>query len=644
MSNDESATLIARMLRRIRWSWVLASIGLAWSARSVLDSFRLEGALLGPVLVGIALLSQVWLRREWKRLAFAFILSIAYSISAFTLIEFRADSSAYFSYLRSASFDRDLDFANDWEALGLPGVYTGGGAQRHNVFSVGPALVWSPFYAVAHAYVRWENWRGQERFEVNGYSLPYRRATALGTVTVVVVGASLLFAAIIPLVGFEIALLSGFGSVLASPVLYYTFAVPAMSHGVTFGVAAVFIWAWTRARTTPSLQAWLLLGAVLGLLTLCRWQAALYGVLALPLALDALRRSTLRPVWLVASVGAGALAFAPQIVVWKLLFGRWLLIPQGRGFLDFSSANWSRTLFSADHGFFNWTPLMLLGFLGLVLGLRKDRMLYGGALFVFAATVWVNGSVPDHDWAAGDAFGARRYSLVVPLIALGLAVAIEASCRVLRRVPVLAPAVLVVLATLWNVGFISHFRARKYREMAPLEHLARDQARSLRWATQDVFGFVAGQRGRAFAYEVLSAEYFYTSFNRNGRIYLRSADERYLLHGWHTPSRRIARRTFRRALYPEACVRIPLREAFPLRIAVTARAPEGALPQVVSLTMNGNVLTSASLTPRFKEIRFLAPEGSLVAGENALCLQFSNGLPEDKGRRVAAHVERIQLP
>ena len=76
------------------------------------------------------------------------------------------------------------------------------------------------------------------------------------------------------------------------------------------------------------------------------------------------------------------------------------------------------------------------------------------------------------------------------------------------------------------------------------------------------------------------------------------------------------------SLYPEAYVRIPLGEPFGLRIAVTARTPEGALPQVMTVAMNGDVLTSASLTTSFKEIRFVTP----------------------KKRLVAAHVERIQLP
>ena len=209
--------------------------------------------MLGPVLVGVGLLWQVFSRREWKLHALAFVLSIAYSASAFTLIEFRADSASYFAYLCSLSFDGDLDFANDWEALGVPGAAKPGGGPRRNVFSVGPALLWSPFYAVAHAYVRWETWRGRELHELSGHSLPYRRSTALGTVTVVVIGASLLCVAMIPLVGLEVALLSVFGSVLASPVLYYTFAVPAMSHGVSFGVAAALIYGHGAAPGRPRL-------------------------------------------------------------------------------------------------------------------------------------------------------------------------------------------------------------------------------------------------------------------------------------------------------------------------------------------------------------------------------------------------------
>ncbi|HXV59453.1 MAG TPA: hypothetical protein VEK15_02080 [Vicinamibacteria bacterium] len=639
----DTVSWASRARSRAGASAILVLAGLSWAAISVLDPLHPRGAIGGPLLVLSALLWRVLRGRDPKLTAFAAILSVGYGLAASIPLEFRADSRSYFMYLRSLSFDRDLDFRNDRDAL------TGSSSPnpeeaRRNVFSIGPAVLWSPFYAAAHAYVVLASKLGRGSHAADGYSVPYRRATALGTVTVVVIGAILLASTLTAFLGPKVASLSVLGAIFASPVLYYAFYLPSMAHGVAFGVASALLWAWDRARSNPSLGSWIVLGGTLGLLMLCRWQGAVYGILVLLLAVEGIRRKAVRPTWVLAAAAAAVLAFGPQAIVWKLQFDRWLLIPQGRGFLDISSPSWARTLFSANHGFFNWTPLMLVGLIGLALGVRKNPLLCGAGLLVFVATVWVNGSVPLYDFAAGDAYGARRYSLVVPLLALGLGYGIEAYRAVARRAPLLAPAVAILLAGLWNVGFVSQFRARKYREMAPLERLARDQARSLRLAAQDVLGGLAGKRGRAFAYDVFSAEYFYTSFNRHGGIDLRSADETFLMHGWHTPSRRTSRRPFRRALHPEACVRIPLFEPFPLRITVTARAPAGLDHQSMSVAVNGNAVAAATLTHQWREVRFIVPEDQLVHGENALCLGFTNALPEENGRRVAAHVERIQLP
>ncbi len=62
-----------------------------------------------------------------------------------------ADAVEYFSHVRSLYFDRDLDFANEFAHFGIltrgdkvrPTV-TG---HRRTIFSVGPALLWMPFYA-----------------------------------------------------------------------------------------------------------------------------------------------------------------------------------------------------------------------------------------------------------------------------------------------------------------------------------------------------------------------------------------------------------------------------------------------------------------------------------------------------------------
>jgi hypothetical protein len=621
---------------------LFAGTGLLWAALSVLDPFRPAGSFTGPLLVLLALAF-----RRRRAYAVALAIAIAYGLAAHVLIEFRGDSPSYYAYLRSAAFDRDLDFRNEWEvfANGEPVPATEG--RTLNVFSVGPAVLWTPFYALAHLYVRIDHALGSGLHPIDGFSLPYRRSTALGTVTVVVLGAAALTFTMARTVGLAVAVLSVVGAICASPILYYTFFAPAMSHGMTFGAAAATIWAWERARREPSLRAWVLLGALFGILSMCRWQASVYIFLVLPLAVAGLLQKKIRPNWLAASACACAVAFLPQMVTWRSGFGEWVLLPHGRGFFDLSSPRLLDTLVSANHGFFNWTPLMLVGFLGLLAGLRVSPMLYGGGLAVFFATAWINGSVPAYDWAGGDAFGARRYCLVVPLMALGVGRMIELSKPLFGKLPLLVPAGAVAISIFWNLGFISHFRARKYPEAAPLARLASDQARFLAEAAQDVLGFVFGPRGRAIAYKVLDAEYFYGELNRSGTILVRDADERYLLHGWGTPSRRVASPAFRRALFPEACVRIPLDEPFPLRVSVSARAPDGVENQSLTMVANGNTLSSAPLSSEWTELPFVIPEEALVPGENVVCLRFATALPGevDGGEgEVAALVERIQLP
>ena len=619
---------------------IISGIGLLMAFVSALDPFRPLGSYLGPLLAIAAALAG-----RKRALTVVALVAASYGVSSHLLIEFRADSSSYFAYLRSTSFDLDLDFRNDWDLLRGDNPAPFPTPREINVFSAGPAVLWSPFFWSAHLYVATDNFLGRELYPADGVSLPYRRSTVAGTIAVVVVGAALLVSTIAGTTGMTVAVLAVGGAVAASPVLYYTFLVPAMPHGVTFGVASAFIWAWDRLRREPSLNRWILVGGLFGLLTMCRWQAAVFALLPLSVAVEGLWKKTLPLQWLLAAAAAALIALAPQSFAWKLGFDRWILIPQGRGFLNFSSPHWLDTLVSADHGFFNWTPLMLVGFVGLWSGLRADLRLYGGCLAIFLATAWVNGSVPEHDWAAGDAFGARRYSLVVPLMALGVARMLTLGRKTAQRWPLLAPAAAVVLLVAWNLGFVSHFRARKYPGAAPIERLAADQARALRRTMQDFMGAVAGSEGRSLAYKYFSAEYFYTDFNKSGAILLRSADESYLLEGWHTPSRRIARRTFRRALYPQACVRIPLEEPFPLRVTTSARAPDGIASQTVTFVVNETTLATTKLPLEWRDIAVEVPQDALVPGENAFCLVFSNALPDEgNGKRVAAFVERIQLP
>jgi hypothetical protein len=565
------------------------------------------------------------------------LLAVALVASLRLAPEFRADSVSYFVWLRSAYFDHDLDFANEWAHWGLPEQPRTATGLRRNVHSVGPAVLWSPFYLGADLYVG-----ATGAFPRDGYSVPYRRAAAFGTLVGVLVGAWLLGGVIAARAGPRTAAMVVSASVLGSPIVYYALVVPTMAHGPTFAAAASFLWAWDRARRQPSLAAWCVLGALLGLATLMRWQAATLALLVAPLAIQGLARRSVRPTWLLAGAAAGLVSFSPQLLAWRALYGRFLTIPQGEGFMDWSSPHLVDVLVSADHGLFAWTPLLLLGALGLILGLREDGLLFGGALTVFFATAWVNGGV--YDWAAGDAFGARRFDLVVPLLALGLAVLTKDMASLLRRRPMLAPAAVLVFLVAWNLGQVVLVQRGQYPGAAPLERLASDQARLLRGGLQRAAFAVAGPRGSALVYKTLSGEYLYTRFNPGGTFALGNMEDVELRGAWSSRRRKPGEPAFRWALAPEACVRVPLDAPLDLRVAITARAPAEVQPQVMTVASNGRVVGSASVGTEWGESAFQVPAAALVPGENWLCLRFSREWPGEEGLRAAAAVATIQLP
>jgi hypothetical protein len=615
----------------------LMAAGLGTGALGLLDPRLAPATWLGPSLAILAYL----LKRGGTRAALA-ALALCVSVASWARPEFRADAGSYFVYLRSLAFDRDVDFANDWTLLGHPpasGRRTVTG-KVHNAQTIGPALLWAPFYAAAHLYVRASLALGLGSWPADGASEPYRRACALGTVTAVVLAAFPLARALAARFTPALAAVAVAAAFLTSPVVYYVFVAPGMAHGLAFALAAVLLALLDRLRGGAWPGGWWRVGACFGLLVLVRTQAAVLGLLVLPFAVRAWRRREVSGKTL---AGAGILAgtvFVPQMLAWKALYGSYLTVPQGAGYLDWSSPHLLEVLFSANHGLFSWSPALALGLLGLVLHLRRDRGAAAGSLLVLAALAWTNGAVADWDWEGGDAFGARRFDVAVPFFALGFA-ALAAWLRELAsRRPMLLPAVVLLPFALWNLGLLAAFRTGRYPDAAPLDRVARDQARLLRRVATGALGALFGQRGRAAAYELFAGEYLFGAPGRDGVLRLASADERTLVGGFSPPAWREGGPAFRWALFPEACLDLPLRgEARPGALDLLARAPRKALPQTLSLVLNGVEQGRAELGPEWTSLRFAVAPGSFRPGENRLCLRFARALPGEEDRPAAAVAE-----
>jgi len=394
-------------------------------------------------LGGLGLIGAALYRRAdgsvWHRSAATWVLIALLAAFLGTMLSqprrLTGDSTSSYAYLRSAWIDHDLDTTNDLALLAPK--------RTRNVHPVGPAILWSPFYAAADGLARLYGAPpdGTNRF--------YQNAVAIGGLLWGWLGLVILERTLRAQVTAGPALLATLGIGLGTFLAWYIAFEPAMPHGPAFTMTTLFLHLWLK----PGAGGWrrgALLGATLGLVALTRTPDGLVGLLLLAdgVALLAERRLGDLGREALACLGAFVVVFSPQIITWHVLYGAFLVVPQGRGYLA-SAPAYDGVLFSPDRGLFSWSPILYLGLAGLLLLLRKDRVRLLVVLLFIAALTRLNAGV--HDWSGSTAFGARRFDATLPFFAWGLALLLEWGRGFVRRHPLLPVGAVVAAFVVWNV-------------------------------------------------------------------------------------------------------------------------------------------------------------------------------------------------
>lgn len=378
-----------------------------------------------------------------------------------------ADSGFLYGYLPSIA-GGDLDFSDDAIPFDSSMPHTARG-YTHNAFPIGPAVLWSPAFAVAHV-VAWTAGAFGSPIPLDGRSWPYDAAVGLGALVVGALGVLATVDAARRVATRRSALAAVLLVWLAGPIVYYTHVEPMAGHAAGFASSAVLLALWLRWRANPSLSSWHLtvLGLAAGLAILCRWQNA---VLAVGLVADVLagrlggagptEGSARRRLAQLSIIGVAALvALAPQLVVWQTLYGSALRPPRGEtagAYLSLSRLHLVEVLASWRHGLYSSHPVLAFATAGLVVLARHRRSLGLALLLSLALTVVVNASVLD--WWAGASFGSRRFDGMWPAFAIGLAVLID-------RLPRTAVAVGGAALVAWNWLFLVTFSTERVSRIA----------------------------------------------------------------------------------------------------------------------------------------------------------------------------------
>jgi hypothetical protein len=523
-----------------------------------------------------------------------------------------SDGIFYFAPLRSVVVDLDLDFENEYRILGAePGYFQRTATGRlPNNYSIGPALLWLPAYLLAHALGL------LGLFRPTGFGYPYFTAVATATAVGGFAGVVFVFRFLRRHFEESAALPATLLVWLATFHVWYMVFEPSMSHA--FAMASVSGLLLLAQRGVLGARGCFLAGAASGLVALVRWQNVVFVPAAIALALWKRERPSVRELAL-AALGFGLVA-SPQLFYWKVLYGSFLLVPQGGGYVDLGSPRIEEVLFSSRHGLLSWAPVLWLALAGLPRFVRRAPAL-GGALAVSTVlALYVNASV--FDWWAGASFGSRRFDGALAFFALGLAASIEWIVPRVERRPVIAVCLLLAPFALWNFllmgvyfgGAIPPDGPASFRQAAAdgVELLYRRTGYPFSWpgALADLL-----VHGRPLSVYDLGGSG--VTFN-NVDVRMGDADALFLGRGWSFP-RRGREKTFREASAEGAEIYVSLNEPAPYALALEGKAGEGA-----EIVLNGADLGRILLDAEGRGTLPIA-ESDILPGINQIVLRGQGG-------------------
>lgn len=332
------------------------------------------------------------------------------------------DPSFYYAQLRSPIIENDLDFRNETITGGLEMQFTATGLQ-HSPWPIGPSILWSPFFLVAHILVLLVNPQ-----QATGLSAPYVALVSLGSGLYGAFGVLVIYRICRFFGGRYLSLLTSILSACATPLFFYIFRQPIMAHTTALLATGLVVWIYLllQHNQLPVRKSGLLFGVFLGLSFLTRWSGLLIGVFPLAFYVGLMQRAikekdgaAMKAVSLQILILAGSFlsTILPQMALWYRIHNRFLILPQESvAFVDsILPVNTLNVFLHTNRGLLLWAPFVVLCLFGIpyVSDLRLKSI---SLAYVLSMILLIGYRV---DWFSGGGFGARYFIEALPVLAIG---------------------------------------------------------------------------------------------------------------------------------------------------------------------------------------------------------------------------------
>jgi hypothetical protein len=340
----------------------------------------------------------------------------------------RSDGRSYYVYLPAWVLDADPTFETAMQDccgghLG-PGAFAFSRwpATGHwvNAVPMGVAVQMFPFFLAAHALTRWSN------LPHDGFSLYYQHLVGLGGLVYFLAGLAVLRRMLMRHFSDGVVLATLVSITFGTNLFHYGVFDSAFSHAYSFFLITALVSLTERWWADPTWPVSLTLSVVGALVTLTRHPnviflaiVPLYGLTRWRDAPDRLHRLWQRRGVLGAMAGVMLLCMLPQLALYKIATGHWIVNAYSDGTFHFASPHLLSVLFSVQKGLFFWSPVLMFAVLGFFVARGWERHLVIATAFVLALDTYLIASW--HVWWFGGSYGHRGFTDSFGLLAIFLA-------------------------------------------------------------------------------------------------------------------------------------------------------------------------------------------------------------------------------
>jgi len=358
-----------------------------------------------------------------------------------------SDPEGYYQYLPHF-------FLRDWESFNhLPWAIPYSEGKTLSVFTCGVALLWTPFFLLAHFISVFFN------LDSDGYGNVYYGFVLIAALFYVYISLVLLCRLLNKEFGKKTSIYTVILLFLGTNLFYYTVILGAgMSHAYSFSMIGIYMYFTHRFFESGKLKYVFYFAIPFAIAVLIRptnmiagLYFLLYGFRNGTTFLERIK-SWLKNPWVIGIVIlTGVIIAIPQMLYWHKVTGKYLFYSyQNFGFPFLANPKIGIILFGEKNGWFLYTPLVIFALYGLFLAVLKKSYNSLAVLIILLLAVYINASwwAPTFSAAAGQ----RAMIDFLPFLAFPMALVVRSFFEQPRWVKGLLLVLLLVIL-FFNIQF-----------------------------------------------------------------------------------------------------------------------------------------------------------------------------------------------